>query len=69
MEVFTKPGEQIILKAIQAPHNTIKENMGVTELVVADNILDPVKVTRIGLVNAMSIASTLLTTECVITDD
>ena len=32
-------------------------------------IIDPTKVTRIALENAASIASLLLTTECVITDE
>lgn len=33
------------------------------------NILDPVRVTRIALQNAVSVAGTVLTTECVLVDD
>ena len=35
---------------------------------VASGILDPVKVTRTALMNATSVASTLLTTESVVAD-
>lgn len=35
---------------------------------LADGVIDPTKVTRVALENAASIASMLLTTECIITD-
>lgn len=35
---------------------------------IADGIIDPVKVTRVALENAASVAGTLLTTDCVIVD-
>ena len=34
-----------------------------------EGIVDPAKVTRSGLQNATSIASMILTTECIIVDD
>jgi chaperonin GroEL len=64
-------GAKIVYEAIQAPMNTIKINMGMDPddvLEIGPNVLDPVKVTRIALENAVSVASTLLTTECVITN-
>lgn len=65
-------GAKIICKAIQAPMNIIKYNMGLKPedvLIIEASVLDPVKVTRIALENAVSVASTLLTTECVITNN
>ena len=64
-------GAEIIFTAVQAPMITIKSNMGLTakdKLEIGPDVLDPVKVTRIALENAVSVASTLLTTECVITN-
>ena len=73
---YNSLGADIIYKAVQAPMNTIKANMGLTvldtdldTLEVAEYVIDPVKVTRIALENAVSVASTLLTTECVITNN
>ena len=36
---------------------------------VKEGIIDPTKVTRTALENAVSVASTMLTTECTIVDD
>ena len=34
-----------------------------------EGIIDPVKVTRVALENAVSIATTFLTTECIIVEE
>jgi chaperonin GroEL len=86
-------GGDIIIKACNAPFNTIMKNAGLnaeviysrlndsgpytdgycarTEKVVnmiEAGIIDPVKVTRIALEKASSVAGTMLTTECVMID-
>ena len=38
------------------------------ENLIASGVIDPTKVTRLALENAASIASLLLTTECVVAD-
>lgn len=59
-------GELILYKAIQSPMETIFDNAG-GAFKIADNVFDPAMATRVALENAVSVASTLLTTECVIT--
>ena len=79
-----KTGAEIILRAIEAPIRQIAKNAGLdgsknpnygfdaykntyVDMVEA-GIIDPTKVTRSALQNAASIASTLLTTESIVTD-
>ncbi len=47
-------------------YNCLTENI---ENMVISGIIDPVKVTRIALENAVSVAGTMLTTECVIANN
>lgn len=51
----------IMKKAIQAPYNQIQENAGET-FKISENVIDPVKVTRLALENACSCAGIFLTT-------
>lgn len=90
MEGDEKTGANIILKALEAPLNTIAYNAGLEGAVIINQvresepgigfnvlteeytdmvkagIVDPAKVTRSALQNATSVASTLLTTESVV---
>jgi len=59
-------GAQVLYKAIKVPMETIFANAG-GPFVISDNVFDPAMATRVALENAVSVASTLLTTECVIT--
>jgi chaperonin GroEL len=80
-------GEEILLKAIQSPFETIlsnagidpgklgnKQKIGIGLDVVTGNmvnmvdsgIIDPLLVTKSALVNAASVATTILSTDCVI---
>ena len=78
-------GEDVLLKAIQAPFKTILENAGIETFdqdakngfgldVVTGNmvnmidsgIIDPLLVTKSALTNAASVATTILSTDCVI---
>ena len=78
-------GEDVLLKAIQAPFKTILENAGIETFdqdvkdgfgldVVTGNmvnmidsgIIDPLLVTKSALKNAASVATTILSTDCVI---
>ena len=86
-------GGDIIIKACNAPFNTIMKNAGLNAEVIYSRlngagsytdgycartekvvnmidagIIDPVKVTRIALEKASSVAGTMLTTECVMID-
>jgi len=70
-------GAQIVEKAVREPLRWIAENGGepgyngkTGEYVdlIADGVIDPVKVTRSALANAASIASLLLTTETLVVD-
>ena len=90
LEGDEKTGAKIILKALEAPMNTIAYNAGLEGAVIINKvresepgigfnilteeytdmvsagIVDPAKVTRSALQNATSVASTLLTTESVV---
>ena len=90
LEGDEKTGANIILKALEAPLNTIAYNAGLEGSVIINKvreseegigfnalteeyvdmvqagIVDPAKVTRSALQNATSVASTLLTTESVV---
>lgn len=63
--------DSILHLALQAPYKQIVSNMGIDveftkEDCIAKDIYDPVRVTKIALENAVSVAGTILTTECVI---
>ena len=74
LEGDEKTGAQIIMKALEAPLFHIAANAGLEGSVIKEEyvdmvkagILDPAKVTRSALQNATSVASTLLTTESVV---
>lgn len=92
LEGDEKTGANIVLKALEAPLETIAYNAGLEGAViinkvresdlgvgfnalteeytdmVKDGIVDPAKVTRSALQNATSVASTLLTTESVVSN-
>ena len=78
-------GEQVLLKAIIAPFNTLLNNAGIEEFkkpkkegegldvvtgstvnMIGSGIIDPLLVTKSALRNAASVASTILSTDCVI---
>lgn len=78
-------GEEILLKAIKAPFETILSNAGISEYetpkakgkglnvvtgnmvnMVKSGIIDPLLVTKSALLNAASVATTILSTDCVI---
>lgn len=52
----------ILKEPIQSPYNQIKENAGGT-IDIKENIIDPLKVVKIALRNACSLAGTFCTTE------
>ena len=78
-------GEEVLLKAIKAPYETILNNAGIenyeipkakgrgldvvtgkTVNMVKSGIVDPLLVTKSALKNAASVATTILSTDCVI---
>ena len=79
-------GEELLLKAITAPYNTILDNAGIeldAELeegcglnvvtgkpvnMVEAGIIDPVLVTKSALKNAVSVVSTIISADCVISN-
>jgi chaperonin GroEL len=80
-------GEEILLKAIQAPFYTILENAGITHPdyddvegegvnvvtgervdMISAGIIDPVLVTKSALKNAVSVVSTIISADCVISN-
>ena len=79
-------GEEILLKSIKAPYNTILNNAGIefdTELeegcgidvvtskpvnMVEAGIIDPVLVTKSALKNAISVVTTIISADCVISN-
>ena len=81
-------GEEILLKAIQAPFYTVLENAGIhlmegTEdhegygidvvtgeraTMISAGIIDPVLVTKSALKNAVSVVSTIISADCVISN-
>lgn len=60
------PTDSLLGEAIQAPYNQIQENSG--GLVITDDVRDPVKVTRIALEKAVSVATNLATAGVAIAD-
>ena len=85
LEAIEKPFIQILLNAgIENYHNILNkviENLGKTSIegynikegefvdFIEEGIIDPTKVTRTALENAVSVAGTMLITECTIVDD
>jgi chaperonin GroEL len=79
-------GEEILLKAIQAPYVTVLNNAGIEECdcgeegkginvitgacvsMIEDGIIDPVLVTKSALKNAVSVVSTIISADCVISN-
>ena len=78
-------GEEILLKAIAYPFNTILDNAGIKNDIpvvkegmgidvvtgnmvqmVKEGIIDPLLVTKSALTNAASVATTILSTDCII---
>ena len=82
------PGEEILLKAIQAPFYTVLDNAGITMMdgyedhegygidvitgeratMISAGIIDPVLVTKSALKNAVSVVSTIISADCVISN-
>lgn len=85
---YVKPksiGEEVLLRAIRAPFNTILKNAGIEDYtmptkrgrgldvvtgnmvnMIKSGIIDPLQVTKSALQNAASVATTILSTDCVI---
>ena len=79
-------GEELLLKAIKSPYETILENAGIefdikleegcglnvitgeTVSMVESGIIDPVLVTKSALKNAVSVVSTIISADCVISN-
>jgi len=59
--------DNILYEPLKAPYETIQENAG-GSLEIGEDILDPVKVTRLALENACSAAGILITTETAISE-
>lgn len=55
----------ILVEAIRAPYNEINKNAGM-EFKTPDTVIDPVKVTRLALQNAISAVATMITTEVLV---
>jgi len=77
-EIANEAGSQTLLdKALEAPYKTIKRNGGIKKYdsskdyqnFLKKGIIDPKKVTRVALENAVSVAGTILTTETLIIDE
>lgn len=58
--------EKIQQQEFEIGYNAVKDTFG---NMYEEGVVDPAKVTRSGLQNATSIASMILTTECIIVDD
>ena len=61
--------DNMIEKLIESPNNTYNAKTGVIVDAYESGLLDPVKVTRVALENALSVASTILTSESVVFDE
>jgi chaperonin GroEL len=66
-QIAKELGDNILTKTLNAPYEQIKDNAG-GNIEIDKDVLDPVKVTRIALENACSVAGILLTTESAIAD-
>ena len=80
-------GEEILLKCIKAPFETILANAGIEQVgprpekglgvnvvtgesvdMIKEGIIDPVLVTKTALKNAVSVVSTIISADCVISN-
>ena len=64
--------EKQLLIALSKPHQTIIDNgstFDYTKSMFEQNIIDPLKVTRYALLNAVSVAKTILSTEAVVLNE
>lgn len=69
VEIAEELGEKNVLyNALKSPYERIKSNAGGIDMKVPANIIDPVKVTRLAVENACSVAAQLITSEVAITD-
>ena len=66
-EISDTMPNNILSEALKAPYNQIQKNVG-HELIISDDIIDPVKVTRTSLQNACSLAGMIITTEIAVAD-
>lgn len=64
-QIAEKLPESILTPVLLAPYKKIQENAG-GNLEIEDHIIDPVKVTKIALREACSVAGTLITASCAI---
>lgn len=56
----------VLAVAMQAPYIQIRENAGHDETSISKDAIDPAKVTKRALANAVSVAGTMLTTEVIV---
>lgn len=77
-KLFKKPNvKNILYEVLQTPYHQIDINTGDVRIwkdqqfenYMSSGIIDPVKVTRVALENAISVVGTILTTECVINNE
>lgn len=61
--------DSMIEKLVESSNNTYNAKTGVIVNAYESGLLDPVKVTRVALENALSVASTILTSESVVFDE
>jgi chaperonin GroEL len=61
--------DNMIEKLVESSNNTYNAKTGVIVDAYESGLLDPVKVTRVALENALSVASTILTSESVVFDE
>jgi len=63
-QIADKLGEgSVLYSMLKAPHERIKQNLGVDSLDIPDTVIDPAKVVRIAIQNACSGAGMLLTSD------
>jgi chaperonin GroEL len=55
--------ESVLYTMLKAPYERIKSNMGVSELEIADTVVDPAKVVRVAIQNACSGAGMLISAD------
>jgi chaperonin GroEL len=61
--------DSMIEKLVESSNNTYNAKTGIIVNAYESGLLDPVKVTRVALENALSVASTILTSESVVFDE
>ena len=67
--LLLKSKDSMIEKLVESSNNTYNAKTGVIVNAYESGLLDPVKVTRVALENALSVASTILTSESVVFDE